>query len=59
MVPGAHFDTLAEDDAVNRELSDKANPAALEHPDLAKQFLRAAQFLRSLLASGDERLLRP
>lgn len=56
----AHFDTLAaEDDAVNRELSDQGNQAALERPDLAKQFLRAAQFLRSLLASGDERLLRP
>lgn len=56
----AHFDTLAaEDEAVNRELSDQASQAALERPDLAKQFLRAAQFLRALLASVDEALLKP
>ena len=56
----ALFDTLAaEDEAVNRELSDQGNHAALERPDLAKQFLRAAQFLRALLASVDEALLRP
>ena len=55
-----HFDTLAaEDEAVNRELSGQGNHAALERPDLAKQFLRAAQFLRALLASVDEALLRP
>jgi len=56
----AHFDTLAgEDESVNRELSEQGNPAALERPDLAKQFLRGAQFLRALLASVDEALLPP
>jgi hypothetical protein len=56
----AHFDALAaEDEAVNRELSGQGNQAALERPDLAKQFLRAAQFLRALLASVDEALLKP
>ena len=55
----AHFDTLAaEDEAVNRELSE-GSQATLERPDLAKQFLRAAQFLRALLASVDEALLKP
>jgi hypothetical protein len=31
----------------------------VEWPDLAKHFLRGAQFLRALLASVDEALLRP
>jgi hypothetical protein len=56
----AHFDTLAaEDESVNRELSDQGSQPALERADLAKQFLRAAQFLRALLASVDVALLRP
>ena len=56
----AHFDTLAAvDESVNHELSGKGNPAAPERPDLAKQFLRGAQFLRALLASVDEALLKP
>ena len=55
----AHFDTLAaEDEAVNRELG-KGNRVSPERPDLAKQFLRAAQFLRALLASVDEALVKP
>jgi hypothetical protein len=56
----AHFDTLAaEDEAVNRELSEQGNQSAPERPALAKQFLRGAQFLRALLASVDEALLPP
>lgn len=55
-----HFDALAaEDESVNRELSGKGGPAAPERLDLVKQFLRAAQFLRTLLVSVDEALLRP
>jgi hypothetical protein len=56
----AHFDTLAaEDQAVNQELSGKGSQATAERAELAKQFLRAAQFLRALLASVDEALLQP
>jgi len=55
----AHFDSLATDDArVNTELSDKGQASAMERPGLVEQFLRGAQFLRALLASVDEALLR-
>jgi hypothetical protein len=55
----AHFDALAaEDESVNQELADKGSHTALERPELVKQFLRGAQFLRALLASVDEALLR-
>ena len=56
----AHFDTLAaEDEAVNQELSGKGTQATPDRPELARQFLRAAQLLRALLASVDEALLKP
>jgi hypothetical protein len=56
----AHFDALARDDQLlNHELSAGGRNAAVEWPDLAKHFLRGAQFLRALLASVDEALLRP
>ena len=56
----AHFDSLAADDeVVNRELSGTGKKAAMERPDLAKQFLQGARFLRALLSSVDEALLRP
>jgi len=56
----AHFDTLAaEDEAVNQELSGKGTQATPDRPELARQFLRAAQLLRTLLASVDEALLKP
>ena len=56
----AHFDSLAADDtSVNRELSGKETQAALQRPELMEQFMRGAQFLRDLLASVDEALLRP
>jgi hypothetical protein len=59
-LPVAHFDSLAAaDEVVNRELSGRGSEAAMEHPDLATQFMRAAQHLRALLASIDETLLRP
>ena len=56
----AHFDSLAADDeVVNRELSGKAGKAAMERPDLMRQFTRGAEFLRALLTSIDDALLRP
>src|SRR5262245_47213309 len=56
----AHFDTLAaEDEAVNQELSGKGTQATPDRPELSRQFLRAAQFLRALLSSVDETLLQP
>jgi len=55
----AHFDSLAADDeVVNRELSGRGSKAVTERPELAKQFLRGAEFLRALLSSVDEALLR-
>lgn len=55
----AHFDSLAaEDDFVNQELAGKGSQPALERSEVVKHFLRGAQFLRSLLASVDETLLR-
>jgi len=56
----AHFDSLAaEDESVNQELAAKGSRSALERHELVKQFLRGAQFLRALLASVDEALLKP
>jgi hypothetical protein len=56
----AHFDSLAADDeVVNRDLSASGSQAAMERPDLVKQFARGAQFLRAFLSSVDETLLRP
>jgi hypothetical protein len=56
----AHVDSLAADDeAVNRELSGNGSKAVMERPDLVKHFTRGAQFLRALLTSIDEALLRP
>jgi hypothetical protein len=56
----AHFDSLASDDeAVNRELSGNGKQPVMEWPSVARQFLRGAQYLRALLASIDEALLRP
>ena len=55
----AHFDSLAADDeVVNRELSGGGRKAVMERPELAKQFLRGAEFLRALLRSVDGTLLR-
>jgi hypothetical protein len=55
----AHFDSLAaEDESVNQELAGKGSQTAHERPEVVKQFLRGAQFLRALLASLDEALLR-
>jgi len=56
----AHFDSLAADDeVVNRELSGKGSKTVMERPELMKHFARGAQFLRALLTSIDEALLRP
>jgi len=56
----AHFDSLAADDeVVNRELSGNGSKAVMERPELVKRFTRGAQFLRALLSSVDETLLRP
>jgi hypothetical protein len=56
----AHFDSLAADDhVVNRDLSASGSQAAMERPDLVKQFLRGVEFLRALLSSIDGALLRP
>jgi hypothetical protein len=56
----AHFDSLAADDeVVNRELSAGGSQAAMERPDLVKQFLRGVEFLRALLSSIDGALLLP
>lgn len=56
----AHFDSLAaNDEVVNRELSGNGSKAAMERSELLKHFARGAQFLRALLASIDEALLRP
>jgi hypothetical protein len=55
----AHFDSLAaEDESVNQALAGKGSQATLEPPEVVKHFLRGAQFLRALLASVDEALLR-
>jgi len=55
----AHFDSLAADDeVVNRELSSKGSKAVMERPDLVKQFLQGAEFLRALLSSIDEAVRR-
>lgn len=55
----AHFDSLAaEDESVNKELAAKGSHTAPERHELVKQFLRGAQFLRALLASVDEALLK-
>jgi hypothetical protein len=59
-LPVAHFDALAaEAESVNEELSGKGEQAAMAGRDLVKQFLRGAGFLRGLLTSVDEALLRP
>lgn len=56
----AHFESLATDDeSVNSELFDKGTKPVTQRPDLVRQFLRGAQFLRALLTSVDEALLRP
>jgi hypothetical protein len=56
----AHFDSLAADDeVVNRELSGNGGKAVTERPAVLKHFTRGAQFLRALLSSVDETLLRP
>lgn len=55
-----HFDSIAADDeVVNRELSVKESKAVMERPELVEHFARGAQFLRTLLASIDDLLLRP
>ena len=56
----AHFDSLAAaDEVLNRELSGKGIQAAPQRPDLMEQFTRGAEFLRALLVSIDDTLLRP
>jgi hypothetical protein len=59
-LPPSHFDSLSTDDGlVNDELSGNGKKVVMEWPALVRQFLRGAQFLRALLASVDEALLRP
>ena len=56
----AHFDSLAAAaEVLNRELSGKGIQATLERPDLMEPFTRGAEFLRTLLGSVDDALLRP